>query len=546
MTVYCKLNKNITKIQINNGNIKKFIQNGSTILEIFDKQNSITVLIINNNRLLSKSIINSSNIFYLNIKNNYLNGLNFFKNDHLNILQYLDISNNPIKSIQYSLLANSMYLMYLDITNTNFIKLDKNIENLFKELKILKLDNNLINVIDTHIIKNKENMNIHSIYIFGKHFYLNKKIIYFIKNLINTTYFYGENEKILCFCKKIKRDVVCQPKIKSFPKCLLLLQNNIIKLFLWSFTIFGIFLNTITIKFLFKYNIQLINLYFAYICIINLIITMFFTYLIIIDKYFDKNYLENEIYWLNSKLCNFSKYLYNFLMFYWNFLYLHISIKKYKKCVNNFRYFNIFFLKDKYFLILTFIISIIFGFFPYLYMFSNNQYSYLCIIYNFELVGLHSFYNCILIFIISVNLIISIKIYLIDKKYRMIKNKDYYEHYLHIIIYFQIITLLFLLILFFSGKYVCLFVCLFLYLLLFFHLVLISLFSNTRTEFYYLLNIIFIGLIHSIISPFIISILKIMDNRAYNKRLNFEKRFSNFFYKQIFFLNIFLKKESFY
>lgn len=305
LTCDFQIEKNNDKksIIIQNSNYLRYI---SIFGEITDKKllsnsTELNVLIVEKSSLFfEESLIQFPNLFYLSLIDNDLTEKSFILRNAIKTLQILKLSYNPIKTLSFLNHLNSKYLKILDVSYSglNFIE-EKNFINTpyLENLKILKC--NLIIIHKNSFIPLERLLELH----LNNTKLPEKSFAFIAKNLKKIAKVYSEKYLLCClFWEYINRRVVCHPKQSSFMTCSNMIGSDVKRSIHWLFGIVGCLLNVFSI-FVLVLTRKFSKIYQLLLSLSDFGISAFTLSIAVVDIQYSGTYLENDIKWRHSHLC---------------------------------------------------------------------------------------------------------------------------------------------------------------------------------------------------------------------------------------------------
>lgn len=287
-----------------NTRIINFIRiEGNIDLKFLSSSKFITVFQILNNQkyLLSSESITYENLYFLVIKNCTFHGETslFKKKLHL---QYLDISVNPIKSLKFLRNIYTENLKHFDVSSTEIDAVYQSEFKMLPNLEKLFIMNCQLKNIDKNSFENMKKL---KSLIMMETRVQNEIEIINVKNLKKISKVKSDYFKICCFFwlyTKIEGEFECSPVSSGFESCSNLINTELKGILFWIFGIIGCLTNSVLMIFLiFQFKSK--NVFQIQISLSDFFISLYLLIIAVVNTFYNKNYMEKDIYWRRSILC---------------------------------------------------------------------------------------------------------------------------------------------------------------------------------------------------------------------------------------------------
>lgn len=294
---------------------------------------SVFKVINNMNYFDTLKLVFLPNLYYLIIRNSNLNENNTFFQQNFKLLQHLDISQNPINSLNIIQKQENFSLQFLNISFSRIKFLENIISKNLRNLKIFILTNCFLSKIDENFFENLKNLQIlqmNNTIIEEEIGFLNFQNSLKIK-LVHSEYF-----KICCLLWKYIEDTKnsqCSPKFSIFQTCSNLINSNLKRIVYFLISLYGLIGSLLFL--IFKLiRFQSSNLFLIMICLSDFFISLYILAIALADITFGKNFINIEMEWRKSVLCQILGTLVLFSILLASSSRLFLSIERYQAIVN--------------------------------------------------------------------------------------------------------------------------------------------------------------------------------------------------------------------
>lgn len=248
----------------------------------------------------NKFYFNFPNLITFIINNNNKQNDELFKNKQFNILQYIDLSNNPLEITPDFGSLGTLRLTYIDISYTAINRLSSNNFNGLIYLEFLKIINCKIKIIEIDSFRDLINL---------KELHMNNtelnlyQIDRIAPKLQNIQKLFGIVFNLCCLIWNFHgTKIICTPSTNYFNTCSDMISSIFIEIVFWIIGICGFVGNLLSIG-LISLTAGSSKSFKLVLSVSDLLTSVYILSISIANVIFKGEYMENDIEWRESGIC---------------------------------------------------------------------------------------------------------------------------------------------------------------------------------------------------------------------------------------------------